>query len=227
MVIRRFARVSPLVADPAGREDMPDWSDHQLLSALAARDPRAGLVLYDRLIRVVEWTILRIMGQRSAEHEDLVQGAFEQIVVTLHQQRYAHRCSLTSWASAVSCHVALNALRAQRRQRALRAQSAAQTHEPPDPTNPENQLAARQALERVRMELGRMNPARAQALVLHEVNGMELSEIALVLGISVVAAQSRLSRGRRELLERLGTNASAAGANTLEASVAAGGNLDD
>jgi RNA polymerase sigma-70 factor (ECF subfamily) len=206
---------------------MPDWSDHELLSALAASDPRAGLVLYDRLIRVVEWTIVRIMGQRSAEHEDLVQGAFEQIVVTLHQQRYAQRCSLTSWASAVSCHVALNALRAQRRQRAVRASSAAQMHEPHDPTHLENQLAARQALERVRMELARMNPDRAQALVLHEVNGMDLSEIALVLGISVVAAQSRLSRGRRELLERLGPGASAAGSNTPEASVAAGGNLDD
>lgn len=206
---------------------MPDWSDHELLSALASSDPRAGLVLYDRLIRIVEWTILRIMGQRSADHEDLVQGAFEQIVVTLHQQRYAHRCSLTSWASAVSCHVALNALRAQRRQRSLRAQSAAQTPEVHDPTNLENQLAARQALERVRVELARMNPARAQALVLHEVNGMELSEIALVLGISVVAAQSRLSRGRRELLERLGPGGSAAGAGTPEASLAAGGQLDD
>lgn len=206
---------------------MPDWSDHELLSALAASDPRAGLVLYDRLIRIVEWTILRIMGQRSAEHEDLVQGAFEQIVVTLHQQRYAHRCSLTSWASAVSCHVALNALRAQRRQRALRTASAAHAHEPHDPTNLENQLAARQALERVRSELSRMNPARAQALVLHEVNGMELSEIALVLGISVVAAQSRLSRGRRELLERLGPAARVPGTSAAEASALGGGRLDD
>jgi RNA polymerase sigma-70 factor, ECF subfamily len=56
----------------------------------------------------------------------------------------------------------------------------------------------------VRAELARMNPARAQVLVLHEVNGMDLAEIAAVLGISVTAAQSRLSRGRRELMSRLG-----------------------
>jgi DNA-directed RNA polymerase specialized sigma24 family protein len=55
----------------------------------------------------------------------------------------------------------------------------------------------------VRAELALMNPGRAQVLVLHEVNGLELSEIATVLGISVMAAQSRLSRGRRELMSRL------------------------
>jgi RNA polymerase sigma-70 factor (ECF subfamily) len=210
MVIRRIARVPPLPAHRGAQEDMPDWSDRELLSALAEGDPRAGLVLYDRLIRVVEWTILRIMGQRSIEHEDLVQAAFEQIVVTLRRARYRERCSLTSWASAISCHLALNALRTRRRQRALSSETASHAPEPGDPSSLENQLAARQALERVRTELSRMNPGRAQALVLHEVNGLELAEIAAVLGISVGAAQSRLSRGRRELLERLAATGGAA-----------------
>ena len=181
---------------------MPDWSDRELLAALARSDPRAGVLLYDRLIRVVEWTLLRVMGRRGPEHEDLVKMAFEQIGVTLNKQKYAERCSLSSWASAVSCHVALNAIRSQRRQRALRSDNPVQA-EPRDQADLEGQLVARQALERVRRELARMNPSRAEALVLHEVNGMELSEIAGVLGISVMAAQSRLSRGRRELMERL------------------------
>jgi RNA polymerase sigma-70 factor, ECF subfamily len=224
MVNRHIARVPPLPAHQMARGELPDWSDRQLLAALAESDPRAGLLLYDRLIRIVEWTISRIMGQRWAEHEDLVQGAFEQIVVTLHEQRFAHRCSLTSWASAVSCNVALNALRSQRRQRALRVESA-HVPEPHDPHNLENQLAARQALERVRRELVRMNPDRAQVLVLHEVNGLELSEIASVLGISVMAAQSRLSRGRRELLDRL--DAGAPSALSAAAPTTPGGAADD
>jgi RNA polymerase sigma-70 factor, ECF subfamily len=203
MVIRRIAPVQPSPPQQLGTEDMPECSDEDLLSALAANDPRAGALLYDRLIRVVEWTILRIMGQRSGEHEDLVQTCFEQIVMTLHKQRYGHRCSLTSWASAVSCHVALNALRAERQRRARLRVDASQPPEPQDRNDVENQLAARQALERIRTELARMNPARAEALVLFEINGLELAEIAKVLGISVMAAQSRLSRGRRELMERL------------------------
>jgi RNA polymerase sigma-70 factor (ECF subfamily) len=213
MVIRRIARVPPLPAEPARRDEMPDWTDRELLTALAESDPRAGFVLYDRLIRIVEWTILRIMGQRGAEHDDLVQAAFEQIVITLRGQRYNERCSLTSWASAVSCHVALNALRARRRQRAFRAEPSPAAPEPRDQHDLESQLAARQVLERVRSELARMNPSRAEALVLHEVNGLELAEIAALLGISVVAAQSRLSRGRRELMDRLEKSAPRSGQN--------------
>jgi len=189
MVIRRIARVPPLPAEPARQDEMPDWSDRELLAALAENDPRAGYVLYDRLIRIVEWTILRIMGQRGPEHDDLVQGAFEQIVITLRGQRYSERCSL----------------------RAFRVEPSPSAPEPRDHHDLESQLAARQALERVRNELARMNPARAEALVLHEVNGLELAEIAALLGISVMAAQSRLSRGRRELMERLERAAPAGG----------------
>lgn len=181
---------------------MPDWNDRDLLAALERSDPRAGLLLYDRLIRIVEWTILRVTGQRFAEHEDLVQAAFEQIVLTLHRRRYAGNCSLTSWASALSCHVALNALRSNKRQRKVALENA--NVEQSSPVDPEAQLDVQRTLARVRAELAAMPASRAEVLVLHEVNGLELKEIAEVLGISVSAAQSRLSRGRRELSSRLG-----------------------
>ena len=201
MVIHRMPAPPSETARRAGPESVPDWNDQELLVALADNDPRAGFVLYDRLIRVVEWTILRITGQRLPDHEDLVQAAFEQIVTTLHDKRYAQGCSLSTWAAALSCHIALNALRARRRQR--RFSSAAASTEPSRGVDPESQLDARQTLERVRAELVRMNAGRAEVLLLHEVNGLGLSDIARALGISVAAAQSRLSRGRRELGERL------------------------
>jgi RNA polymerase sigma-70 factor, ECF subfamily len=203
MVIRHIAPVPPLPTTEPAMESVPDWSDHELLRALEAADPRAGHALYDRLIRVVEWTLLRVVGRRGPDHEDLVQAAFEQIVSTLYQRRYARDCSLTSWASAISCHIGLNALRAQRRQRALHGAGVRPEAEPRSRLDLESQLVARQALERIRAQLSEMNPERAEVLVLHEVNGLELSEIAAALRISVAAAQSRLSRGRRELLERL------------------------
>jgi RNA polymerase sigma-70 factor, ECF subfamily len=203
MVIRRIAPDRPPSAPRQHRGDVPDWTDLELLSALAAQDPRAGVALYDRLIRIVEWTILRVVGQRGPDHEDLVQGAFEQIVASLYRRRYAHECSLTSWASAISCHIALNALRTRRRQRLLGTEHLHGDLEPAARADLESQLAARQVLERIRTELARMNRTRAEVLVLHEVNGLELAEIAHVLGISVAAAQSRLTRGRRELIERL------------------------
>jgi DNA-directed RNA polymerase specialized sigma24 family protein len=53
------------------------------------------------------------------------------------------------------------------------------------------------------MLLGEMNAAQVEVLLLHDVVGHDLSEIALMLGVSMPAAQSRLFRGRRELRQRL------------------------
>jgi RNA polymerase sigma-70 factor (ECF subfamily) len=204
MILRRVARAPE--AHLQNARAVPNWNDQELLAALAASDPKAGVQLYDRLIRIVEWTILRVTGERLAEHEDLVQGAFEQIVISLHRSRYAGNCSLTSWASALSCHVALNALRSRRRQHRLALQtSGSEADVRPDP---EAQVDLRQVLARVRAELVAMPASRAEVLVLHEVNGLSLEEIAAALGISVAAAQSRLSRGRRELSRRMGRGGS-------------------
>jgi DNA-directed RNA polymerase specialized sigma24 family protein len=48
-----------------------------------------------------------------------------------------------------------------------------------------------------------MSPKKAMVLVLHDVLGHDLTEVSVMLGVSVSAAQSRLVRGRRELLRRL------------------------
>jgi DNA-directed RNA polymerase specialized sigma24 family protein len=160
---------------------VPDWTDLELLSALAAQDPRAGLALYDRLIRIVEWTILRVVGSADPDHEDLVQSAFEQIVASLYRRRYARECSLTSWASAISCHIALNALRARRRQRLLGGESLRRDLQP-----------RRAAIWRVSWPRARRWSASAGARA-HESHArrgarvargqrLELTEIARVLG---------------------------------------------
>jgi RNA polymerase sigma-70 factor (ECF subfamily) len=52
-----------------------------------------------------------------------------------------------------------------------------------------------------------MKPDQAQTVFLHDVLGHELAEIALMMQVSVAAAQSRLVRGRRELYRRLDAEA--------------------
>jgi len=72
-------------------------------------------------------------------------------------------------------------------------------------SDPERALQARAELQRLQRILGVMNPKHADVLVLHDVLGHELSAIAGITGLTVAAAQSRLVRGRKELLRRAHT----------------------
>jgi RNA polymerase sigma-70 factor (ECF subfamily) len=180
--------------------------DDELVGAFQAGHPGAGVRLYDRLFPVVDATIVRILGRREHDHADLVQSTFEQIVSTLSKRTFARKCSLAGWAAVLACHVGLNALRSRRRERGVidRGQDPGPqgTLERAAPTALEAQLRARDELARVRRHLAEMDPDRVTAMLLNAM-GHDLVEIAALTATSLTAAQSRLSRGRRELRARL------------------------
>lgn len=191
-------------------------TDAELLAAFASAGSGGGVSekLYDHLIRVVEGTLFRVLGERGPEHEDLVQATFEQILVTLRGKRFGGACSLKAWAASISTNLALNALRSrgvQRRyfDRGSDAQSQVPRVHADD--NPESTVMLRRELGELRAALSTMPLERAQALLLHDAFGYELSEIAVIAGASVAAVQSRLVRARRELRQRLQPNEPAEG----------------
>jgi RNA polymerase sigma-70 factor (ECF subfamily) len=179
-------------------------SDPDLVASFRAAEPGSGARLYDRLFPVVDVTLVRILGRRESDHADLVQATFEQIVSTLSRRTYEQKCSLVGWARALACHVGLNALRSRRRERAVidrRLPDDEDARGRPDPAAPadaEARLQARDQLEAVRKHLASMAPERVTAVLLHAM-GHDLEEIAALTSTSLAAAQSRLSRGRREL----------------------------
>jgi RNA polymerase sigma-70 factor (ECF subfamily) len=192
-------------------------SDEDLIAAIVAGNDRVAAALYDRLAGVIDRSLFRVFGRREPDHDDLVQSVFEQIVLTLARGSYAGNCSLKTWASRISSNVALNALRSRRRERKVVDRTADIPGEgqtsgnsmPPlmaggaSSIDMERQSNARALLRVVMGELSEMNQRRAQAVILHDIEGYDLEEIASMTEVSVAAAQSRLVRGRKELLKRL------------------------
>lgn len=62
---------------------------------------------------------------------------------------------------------------------------------------------ARELLARVRDVLNSMDPIKAYPVLLFDVCGYDLKEVAEITQSSIAAAQTRLVRGRAELHERI------------------------
>lgn len=191
-------------------------TDEEIMAAVLSGDAKVADHLYARLYDTVDRTLYRIFGRREQDHEDLIQKAFEQIVITLVRGSFAGACSLRTWASSVTSRVAFNALRSRRRERKVFEAGAGanpgdiiEYRDARGLKSLEGQTLARSELAELRDGLLQLNPARASAVFLHDVLGHELAEIAVMEGVTVAAAQSRLVRGRADLYSLLGKAAKA------------------
>lgn len=177
--------------------------DASLIEAVAAGNSSRAVVLYDRLRPVVSRTIRRL-APRSLEHEDLVQQAFVELVVSLRSRPQVR--SLDAWASTIAARTVYQRLR--RAKLEERFAPVGPGDEGPDASmegasapgdGPLLTSVRRQALRQVAGVLAKLNQSRVQVFVLHDVHGFELKEIADILGITVANAQSRLVRGRGDV----------------------------
>lgn len=193
---RRRLQAVPDAAPDSGPQRRDEG---ELIDAIQRGDERVAAEIYDRLIGVIDRTLYRVLGRREPDHRDLAQSTFEQVVMTLSTGRFARACSLETWASVLATHIGLKSLRSRRREdRYIERTQDPERESSTFFTDPERQLDARAQLFEVRKHLAEMNPAQATTLFLHDGLGHNLSEIALMTGVSVAAAQSRLVRGRRE-----------------------------
>jgi RNA polymerase sigma-70 factor, ECF subfamily len=182
------------------------YTDEELFEGIARGDERIASEVYRRLLPAVEATLYRVLGRREAEHEDLVQSSFEQIILTLSERRYAQACSLKTWASTITAHVALKTLRSRYRQRKLfnlTVEPGELTEHASGDEDVEHNVVMQREVERLRAHLSEISPDQAEAVLLHDLMGHALAEIATITGVSIAAAQSRLVRGRKELSARL------------------------
>jgi RNA polymerase sigma-70 factor (ECF subfamily) len=208
VTIRQMPRAKRFVALEGGADpqaDVQEISDQQIIDGLASGLPWAAEAFYDRVSGIVERTLRRILQSADADYEDLQQVTLERVVQSLVERRFSGACSLTTWASAIAGHVGIDALRSRVRERNLFRdghEDLGRDSSKVDGGMLERRLEARSEIEQLQHLLATMRPEHAQTLVLHDALGHELSEIAVLMGVSVAAAQSRLVRGRKELLRR-------------------------
>ncbi|HET7539099.1 MAG TPA: RNA polymerase sigma factor [Polyangiaceae bacterium] len=196
---------APLMLVPAAAADSegpgpPELDDSALLAGLKARDVSLSKAFYSRVRPIVDRTLARLLGTRDNDYEDVAQRALFELVSTI--DRFRGECPLDAWISIVTARVAYRTIRRRRTERKLFVDETPQELQHSTRSHA-NTVAARQAIQRVRSELERMNPDRAWTFLLHDVYGYDLKEVGQITGASLSAAQSRLVRGRREIHERI------------------------
>ena len=174
-----------------------------MLRGAVAGEPWAHAALYDALYPIVARALQKILHQ-TPDYDDLVQTSFELIVRTLQKPRARQIENLAAWASAIAARVALDALRSRIRERRIFSRDVEAAHAAKAVQGPklERQLDVRSDLLWLQGALAAMNAEQAEAVLLHDVLGHELWEVASLTEVSPAAAQKRLSRGHLELRRR-------------------------
>jgi RNA polymerase sigma-70 factor (ECF subfamily) len=161
--------------------------------------------LCDRLGAQVGRTIRRLVGPYDPDREDLAQLALIELVKGI--DRYRGECSLDTWAQSVAAHVVFKHIRRRKIERRIFAELIVDGVGALEVVQIESASTMRQLLLRVGEHLDALPEDRAWAFVLHDLLGYDLREVAQMTKASVAAAQSRLSRGRRDLHRRIADDA--------------------
>jgi RNA polymerase sigma-70 factor (ECF subfamily) len=173
-----------------------DDAQRDLLRRCAAGERAAQTRLFRQEVRRVHGLLYRVLGSSGAL-EDLIQESFLRVFRSLPQFRGDSQ--LSTWIGGIALNVAYGHLRSN----------------PPQPVRLElvpdarasvadvdQQVAARQGLQRVYQILGRMDPRLRIAFTLHAIDGRSLREVADLTSSSLVATKTRVWRARRELAKR-------------------------
>ncbi len=191
----------PAIDGMDAMDAMDAMDDRTLLAEVRAGNPIVADAFCRRVWPQVDRTVQRLLGRDDNESEDASQLAVLELVKTI--GAYRGECSLDTWASAVTAHVVYKQLRRRKRGREVSLDVVVEANMPSSGANGERTLAAREILANVLVHLDAIGEKLAWSFVLHDVLGHGVKEIAQILGVSEVAAQSRLVRGRRRLHKRI------------------------
>jgi RNA polymerase sigma-70 factor, ECF subfamily len=143
------------------------------------------------------WRVLRRLGVREADIEDVCQEVF--VVVHRRLGDFEGRSSKKTWIYGIAVRTASDY-----RKRASHRREVA-TETPPDQLSqddPHDALAARQARAMLDRLLAELDDDKRAVFVLYEIEELAMNEVAEALGCPLQTAYSRLHAARAKMTER-------------------------
>ncbi len=180
-------------------------SDQEFVERLKANDPTAYEELIENYAEMVYRVVYRIL-QDPHDAEDAMQETFLTVYRRIGSFRGGSKFS--TWLYRVATNVALDMIRARQRKQGqdLSWDDTEEEGAPlPDTVTPlpEEVLMRQECIALLEEGLQQLSPKLRTALILYELEGLPMKEVAEVLGISPSAAKVRVHRARLLLQEYL------------------------
>ena len=177
-------------ADHASRRDAEVCA---LARGLRDREPRAAGAAWDRYAVMVRGVLVKTVGV-THELEDLLQEVF----LTLWKRAPDLRdpSALTSFVVGITVRTARSELRRRRLKRWLSFRG----DDLPESFSEGVDYEARQALARLYAVLDKLGPDTRIVFLLRHAEGLELSEIALALDVSLATVKRKLAKASERVL---------------------------
>jgi RNA polymerase sigma-70 factor, ECF subfamily len=174
------------------RKALSPGGDFEVVSRCRGGDTGAWRQLYDRYAPVVH-RFLAAFGVPPEEREDACQEVFVAVYRSL--DRFRGEARLSTWIYRIA---ARHAARAGRRRRVRKLLSTLLVREPPPPPapDPSERTARLKVLDEM---IAKLSPKKRLVLVLFEIEGVPIDEVARIAGCPENTAWSRLHYARAEL----------------------------
>ncbi len=188
---------SGVMADEEGSRAGDPPGTEALVAACRRGEPQAQAELYRAYRSQILGHLYRLLGGPH-DLEDALQDTFVEAFRSI--VKFRGEAKLSTWLHGIAVHIALRRLRSRGRQ-------------PREAAVDESALAAdalqartveaRRQVERVFAILEHLPPKKRVVFVLHEIDGLPLTEIATMLGAPQITVRTRLHYARREFFRRV------------------------
>lgn len=189
MVKRESIERTPTDISRAGSE----VREREMVKRCVEGDMSAWRALYDRHFPDVE-RLVRSLGILDAEADDICQEIF--VIIYRNLARFRGEARLSTWIYRLATREAIRFARRRRLLRGLSELFARDRREAMPSDWSESEAGRRHYLRQL---LDRLPPERRLALVLYEIEGLPVSEIARISDCAENTVWTRLHRARTEL----------------------------